>query len=111
MILITVMATKRLRPSPGGPFFLAEWMDHLGVTDAALADHIDVSRSAISRWRSGARVPRRWTNENGTQDTILDIAEALSDLTGRKVAPADLWTLPKPKHVNNHRIRSRVKSP
>lgn len=103
------MATRRLRPSPpGGPFFLAEWMDHLGVTDAALADHIDVSRSAISRWRSGARVPRRWTTEDGaTQDTLVDIADALSDLSGRKVKPADLWTPPKPKHANSHPLRSQ----
>ena len=83
---------------------MAEWMDALGVTDAALADQIDVTRSAISRWRSGARVPRRWTTEDGeTQDTLVDIADALTHLTGHKVKPADLWA--KPKHINSHPLR------
>ena len=103
------MASRRLRPNPGGPFWLAAWMDALGVTDAALADHLDVSRSAISRWRSGVRVPRRWTTEDGkTEDTILNIADALTDLTGRIVKPADLWTPPKKlKHHNSHPLRSQ----
>jgi predicted transcriptional regulator len=100
------MASKRrqsTRPDPGGPFFLARWMDALGVTDRQLCELLDVSQPAVSRWRSGSRVPRRYATEDGVRDPIVTIAKALTKLSGTKVQPSDLWTSPKPgRQFNSH---------
>lgn len=96
------MASKRRTKVPaaetGGPFYLARWMESLGVSDKQLSECLDVRQSTISRWRTGVRLPRRWTNAKGTQDTIVDIADALTYITGRKIGPADLWQLPTPAY-------------
>jgi hypothetical protein len=106
------MASKRQRlqqrPNPDGPFYLAAWMTMLGVSDRQLQDALDVSQSAVSRWRSGQRIPRRYAVEDDDKvhDPIVTIARALTKLSGTKVNPADLWTSPKPRHMNNHPMRT-----
>lgn len=86
---------------------MARWMETLGVTDKQLQDALDVSQSAVSRWRSGQRIPRRYAVEDDTKvhDPIVTIARALTKISGIKVQPADLWTSPKPRHMNNHPLR------
>lgn len=75
-------------------------MDALGVTDRQLCELLDVSQPAVSRWRSGSRVPRRYATEDGVRDPIVTIARALTRLSGVKVLPSDLWTSPKPHHYS-----------
>jgi hypothetical protein len=105
------MASKRrqsARPDPGGPFFLGRWMDALGVTDRQLCELLDVSQPAVSRWRSGARIPRRYaTEDDKIRDPIVNIARALTKLSGTKVQPSDLWTSPKPRYHNSHPMRTK----
>jgi transcriptional regulator with XRE-family HTH domain len=109
------MASKRRHKVPaaetGGPFYLARWMQSLGVSDKQLSEALDVAQSSISRWRTGVRLPRRWTNSKGTQDTIVDIADALAHLTGKKILPSDLWR-PPPEYAgtNSYPLRNQ-KSP
>ena len=61
-------------------------MDALGVSDRKLCELIDVSQPAVSRWRSGARLPRRYaTEDNQIRDPVVTIARALTKLSGTKV--------------------------
>ncbi len=102
------MASKRQRPNSNGPFYLAAWMDALGVSDRKLCELIDVSQPAVSRWRSGARLPRRYaTEDNQIRDPVVTIARALTKLSGTRVNPSDLWTSPKPRSFNNHPSRQQ----
>ena len=100
---------RRTRPNPDGPFYLAAWMNTLEVSDKQLCEALDVSQSAVSRWRSGHRIPRRYAveDDNKVHDPIVTIAKALTKLSGTKVQPADLWTSPKPRHFNSHPMRTK----
>ena len=56
---------------------LSEWMDKVGVTDGEMAARVGCSRSAISRYRSGERMPR--------PDTLIKLVDA----TNNDVSPMD----------------------
>jgi len=56
---------------------LNEWMDSVGMTDGEMAQRVGCSRSAISRYRSGERMPR--------PDTLIKLVEA----TNNDVSPMD----------------------
>lgn len=57
---------------------LNEWMQDNGYTDQKLSDKIGVSRSAITQYRSGARMPR--------PEIMLKLVAA----TDSQVGPLDL---------------------
>lgn len=57
---------------------LNEWMKDNGFTDQKLSDEIGVSRSAITQYRSGARMPRP------------EIMMKLVAVTDSQVGPIDL---------------------
>ena len=57
---------------------LNEWMKDNGFTDQKLSDKIGVSRSAITQYRSGARMPR--------PEIMLKLVAA----TDNQVGPLDL---------------------
>lgn len=57
---------------------LNEWMKDNGLTDQKLSDEIGVSRSAITQYRSGARMPRP------------EIMMKLVAVTDNQVSPIDL---------------------
>ena len=60
------------------------------------------------RWRSGARLPRRYaTEDNRIRDPVVTIARALTKLSGTKVNPSDLWTSPKLRQFNSHPMRKQ----
>jgi hypothetical protein len=103
------MTSKRkrsTRPDPGGPFYLAAWMDALNISDRQLFELLEVSQPAVSRWRSGTRVPRRFATTDGRiGDPIVAIAAALTRLSGTKVLPSDLWTSPKNRRFNSQPMR------
>lgn len=56
---------------------LNEWMDKVGMTDGEMAARVGCSRSAISRYRSGERMPR--------PDTLIKLVDA----TNNDVSPMD----------------------
>lgn len=56
---------------------LNEWMDKVGMTDGEMATKVGCSRSAISRYRSGERMPR--------PDTLIKLLDA----TNNDVSPMD----------------------
>jgi len=56
---------------------LNEWMDKVGMTDGEMARRVGCSRSAISRYRSGERMPR--------PDTLIKLVDA----TNNDVSPMD----------------------
>lgn len=56
---------------------LNEWMNRVGMSDGEMAQRIGVSRSAISRYRSGERMPR--------PDTLVKLVDA----TNNDVSPMD----------------------
>lgn len=57
---------------------LNEWMKDNGYTDQKLSDEVGVSRSAITQYRSGARMPRP------------EIMMKLVAVTDSQVGPIDL---------------------
>ena len=56
---------------------LNEWMDKVGMPDGEMAARVGCSRSAISRYRSGERMPR--------PDTLIKLVDA----TNNDVSPMD----------------------
>ena len=56
--MITTMVkvkTPKARPPaarPGGPLFLTEWMEELGITDAMLAERLGKPVTTIWRWQN-----------------------------------------------------------
>jgi len=56
---------------------LNEWMDKVGMTDGEMAQRVGCSRSAISRYRSGERMPRP------------EMLIKLLDVTNNDVSPMD----------------------
>jgi len=56
---------------------LNEWMDKVGMTDGEMAAKVGCSRSAISRYRSGERMPR--------PETLIKLV----DVTNSDVSPMD----------------------
>ena len=56
---------------------LNDWMIKVGMTDAEMATKICCSRSAISRYRSGERMPRP------------EVLTKLVDVTSGEVMPMD----------------------
>lgn len=56
---------------------LNEWMHKVGMTDGEMATKVGCSRSAISRYRSGERMPR--------PDTLIKLLDA----TNNDVSPMD----------------------
>jgi transcriptional regulator with XRE-family HTH domain len=56
---------------------LNEWMNRVGMSDGEMAQRIGVSRSAISRYRSGERMPR--------PETLVKLVDA----TNNDVSPMD----------------------
>ena len=64
---------------------LSEWMDKVGMTDGEMARRVGCSRSAISRYRSGERMPR--------PDTLMKLV----DVTNNDVSPMDFARLHRGK--------------
>jgi len=56
---------------------LNEWMNKVGMTDGEMAAKVGCSRSAISRYRSGERMPR--------PETLIKLV----DVTNSDVSPMD----------------------
>lgn len=56
---------------------LNEWMNKVGMSDAEMAQRVGCSRSAISRYRSGERMPRP------------EMLVKLVDATNSDVSPMD----------------------
>ena len=57
---------------------LSEWMQESGFNDQALSERIGVSRSAVTQYRLGDRMPRP------------EIMVKLVEVTGSQVSPMDL---------------------
>ncbi len=60
--------------------YLAEWRESKGLSVETLAERMDVDRTTIWRWETGARRP--------TPGRVAQIADAL------QIAPGDLWRRP-----------------
>jgi transcriptional regulator with XRE-family HTH domain len=56
---------------------LSDWMDKVGMSDGEMAAKVGCSRSAISRYRSGERMPR--------PETLIKLVDA----TNHDVSPMD----------------------
>ena len=56
---------------------LSDWMDKVGMSDGEMAAKVGCSRSAISRYRSGERMPR--------PETLIKLV----DVTNHDVSPMD----------------------
>lgn len=59
--------------------YLSKFLDDHGLSDADFAAQIGVSRVAVSRYRSGARIPAR------------DVMSRIVDATGGAVQPNDFY--------------------
>lgn len=61
---------------------LSEWMQESGVNDQALSERIGVSRSAVTQYRLGDRMPRpeimvKLVEETGSQVSPMDLIDGL----------------------------------
>lgn len=61
--------------------YLVEWREHKGLSVERLAERLDVDRTTVWRWETGARRP--------TPSRQAQIAAALD------IEPADLWRRPQ----------------
>lgn len=69
-----------------GPLHLTEWMEHLGVTDEALAIRLNVSANTVWRWRQPPH-----TRLNPVKQA--QVAKALG------IWPFQLWVLPDSREM------------
>jgi len=56
---------------------LEDWMRQKNLTDQAMSKLIDTSRTAVTMYRNGQRVPKP------------DIARRIFEVTNKKVTPSD----------------------
>lgn len=77
------MVTK-IYPRRRGHLYIAEWMEHRGLSDEKLAGRLDVARETVTRWRS--------QQHRLNPDKIAAIAKALD------IEPEELWRPPPPSN-------------
>ena len=57
----------------------------MGLNQVMIAREMKVSRQAVNQWFDGSRTP--------TLRTVKKIAVAMSELTGQKIVPVDVYDL------------------
>ncbi len=60
-------------------------LKELGLNQAMIARELKVSRQAVNQWFDGLRTP--------SARTIKRLSVAMSELTGKKIVPADVYNL------------------
>jgi transcriptional regulator with XRE-family HTH domain len=70
----------RIRKSAKGHLYVEEWLEHLGISDDALAGRLNIARTSVWRWKN--------EQHRLSPGKIQQLADALG------IKPVQLWSLP-----------------